>query len=70
MTREQLNTDLMINMLTSLNINNLLLLNNSKFNRAEMKATKDAIDVMIEKTQTLSDKSTELDDLENQDDYK
>ncbi len=60
----------MINMLTSLNINNLLLLNNSKFNRAEMKATKDAIDVMIEKTQTLSDKSTELDDLENQDDYK
>lgn len=65
MTREQLNTDLLINILASNNTTNILLLKKSGMDRAEMAAAKEAIDTLTDKANTLSSKSIVLDNQEN-----
>lgn len=61
MNRQQLNSDLLINLLVSMNMNNLLLLNNARFDRADKTAAKEAIDQMIDKTNKLTAASKIID---------
>lgn len=65
MTREQINTDLLINLLVSNQINNLLLLSAAKLDRKASAAMKTVIDDLSDKANSLSEKSKLLDEEEN-----
>ena len=64
MNREQLNTDLLINLNVCMNINNMLLLTTAKISREDKEAVEKVINESIDKNNSLSDKSRELDEKE------
>lgn len=65
MTREQLNTDLLINLNVALSLNNLLLLDIAKMPLKDGKIVVEKLEALAETNQGLRDKSVELDKREN-----
>lgn len=65
MTREQLNTDLLININVAMSINNMLLLTTAKVSMADKKGIEAALQESMDSNNRLSDKSRLLDKQES-----
>ena len=65
MKREQLNTGILLNILSAMNVNNILVVESLKLSRSDKTKLMETVNELIDKSHKLSDRSRELDNLEN-----